>query len=83
MAWMGAVLKSGASWRHLLYAVLHFPWAVFSFVGRGDLLGVRLGAADVSAVVLGLPGVRRAGRAPAVRRRRRTGSTWTTPSRSP
>ncbi|WP_329255784.1 sensor domain-containing protein [Streptomyces sp. NBC_01478] len=32
MAWMGAVLKSGASWRQLLYAVLHFPWAVFSFV---------------------------------------------------
>ncbi|MGP4053125.1 sensor histidine kinase [Streptomyces sp. 2A115] len=31
MAWMGAMLKSGASWRHLLYAVLHFPWAVFSF----------------------------------------------------
>ncbi|MFI5687762.1 sensor histidine kinase [Streptomyces sp. NPDC051636] len=31
-AWMGAVLKSGASWRHLLYALLHFPWAVFSFV---------------------------------------------------
>ncbi|GGT27731.1 sensor histidine kinase [Streptomyces chromofuscus] len=32
MAWMGAVLKSGTSWRHLLYAVLHFPWSVFSFV---------------------------------------------------
>ncbi|MFF0226041.1 sensor histidine kinase [Streptomyces sp. NPDC004629] len=32
MAWMGAVLKSGTSWRHLLYALLHFPWAVFSFV---------------------------------------------------
>jgi signal transduction histidine kinase len=31
MAWMGAVLKSGASWRHLLYALLHLPWAVFSF----------------------------------------------------
>ncbi|MET9828947.1 sensor domain-containing protein [Streptomyces sp. NPDC006385] len=31
MAWMGAVLKSGTSWRSLLYAVLHFPWAVFSF----------------------------------------------------
>ncbi|MFI1441440.1 sensor histidine kinase [Streptomyces fructofermentans] len=31
MAWMGAVLKSGVSWRHLLYSVLHFPWAVFSF----------------------------------------------------
>ncbi|WP_425543906.1 sensor histidine kinase [Streptomyces crystallinus] len=32
MAWIGAVLKSGVSWRHLLYSVLHFPWAVFSFV---------------------------------------------------
>ncbi|MGY1500282.1 sensor histidine kinase [Streptomyces sp. QTS52] len=31
-AWMGAVLKSGTSWRHLLYSVLHMPWAVFSFV---------------------------------------------------
>ncbi|MFJ9730356.1 sensor histidine kinase [Streptomyces sp. NPDC101171] len=31
-AWMGAVLRSGASWRHLLYALLQFPWAVFSFV---------------------------------------------------
>ncbi|WP_267245013.1 sensor histidine kinase [Streptomyces sp. PR69] len=31
MAWVGAVLKSGASWRHLLYALLHFPWAVFAF----------------------------------------------------
>ncbi|MDP9683479.1 sensor domain-containing protein [Streptomyces griseoviridis] len=31
LAWTGAVLKSGASWRALLYAVLHLPWAVFSF----------------------------------------------------
>ncbi|MEU9009752.1 sensor domain-containing protein [Streptomyces sp. NPDC048479] len=31
MPWVGAVLKSGASWRHLIYAVLHFPWAVFAF----------------------------------------------------
>ncbi|MEF9905709.1 sensor histidine kinase [Streptomyces sp. P9-A2] len=31
VAWMGAVLKSGASWRSLLYAVLHLPWAVFAF----------------------------------------------------
>ncbi|MEU3256050.1 sensor domain-containing protein [Streptomyces sp. NPDC006997] len=31
MAWMGAVLRSGASWRHLLYAVLRLPWSVFSF----------------------------------------------------
>ncbi|MFJ3162979.1 sensor histidine kinase [Streptomyces kanasensis] len=30
-AWMGATLKSGASWRHLLYAVVHMPWAVFAF----------------------------------------------------
>ncbi|MDI3407627.1 sensor histidine kinase [Streptomyces cavernicola] len=29
-AWIGAVLKSGTSWRSLLYAVLHFPWAVFA-----------------------------------------------------
>ncbi|MFE7317378.1 sensor histidine kinase [Streptomyces sp. NPDC057555] len=32
MAWVGAVLKSGASWRHLLYAFLHFPWALCAFV---------------------------------------------------
>ncbi|GAA0665831.1 sensor histidine kinase [Streptomyces thermocarboxydovorans] len=30
-AWIGAVLKSGASWRALLYAVLHMPWAIFAF----------------------------------------------------
>ena len=29
---MGSLLHSGVSWRHLLYAVLHFPWALFSFV---------------------------------------------------
>ncbi|PWS39508.1 histidine kinase [Streptomyces sp. ZEA17I] len=31
VAWMGAILKSGVSWRHLLYTLLHFPWAVFTF----------------------------------------------------
>ncbi|WP_037674352.1 sensor histidine kinase [Streptomyces griseus] len=31
MGWIGAVLKSGTSWRHLLYSVLHMPWSVFSF----------------------------------------------------
>ncbi|GAA2266438.1 histidine kinase [Streptomyces ruber] len=31
MAWTGAVLRSGTSWRHVLYAVLFLPWAVFSF----------------------------------------------------
>ncbi|MEU8027640.1 sensor domain-containing protein [Streptomyces sp. NPDC049099] len=31
LAWMGAVLKSGTSWRNLLYTLVQFPWAVFSF----------------------------------------------------
>jgi len=31
MAWVWALLRSGTSWRHLLYAFLHFPWAVLSF----------------------------------------------------
>ncbi|NML50292.1 sensor histidine kinase [Streptomyces sp. R302] len=30
-SWMTAMLRSGASWRHLLYGLVHFPWAVFSF----------------------------------------------------
>jgi signal transduction histidine kinase len=29
---MGAVLRSGSSWRQLLYAVVQFPWSLFSFV---------------------------------------------------
>ncbi|SPF05152.1 sensor histidine kinase [Streptomyces sp. MA5143a] len=32
LAWMGAVLRSGSSWRQVLYAVVHFPWSLFSFV---------------------------------------------------
>ncbi|MFD4244327.1 sensor histidine kinase [Streptomyces sp. NPDC058525] len=28
---MGALLKSGSAWRHVLYSVIHFPWAVFAF----------------------------------------------------
>ncbi|MCX5204893.1 sensor domain-containing protein [Streptomyces sp. NBC_00237] len=31
MSWIGAVLKSGVSWRHLVYSIVHLPWAVFSF----------------------------------------------------
>ncbi|MFH7600465.1 sensor domain-containing protein [Streptomyces racemochromogenes] len=27
---LGALLKSGSAWRHVLYSVIHFPWAVFS-----------------------------------------------------
>nr|WP_225825991.1 sensor histidine kinase [Streptomyces sp. TML10] len=30
-AWIGATLKSGASWRHVVYALVQFPWAVFAF----------------------------------------------------
>ncbi|MGX7762422.1 sensor histidine kinase [Streptomyces angustmyceticus] len=32
MGWVGAVLKSGVSWRHVLYCLLHFPWALFAFI---------------------------------------------------
>jgi signal transduction histidine kinase len=31
MASMGALLRSGTSWRHLLYTLVQFPWAVFAF----------------------------------------------------
>jgi signal transduction histidine kinase len=31
LGWAGALMRSGTSWRSLLYAVLHFPWAVLSF----------------------------------------------------
>ncbi|MFF9024289.1 sensor histidine kinase [Streptomyces eurythermus] len=31
VAWTGAVLKSGSSWRQALYTLVQFPWAVFSF----------------------------------------------------
>ncbi|AYG81131.1 Sensor histidine kinase LiaS [Streptomyces hundungensis] len=31
MPWIGGVLKSGVSWRHLLYSVIHFPWAIAAF----------------------------------------------------
>ncbi|SFY53306.1 sensor histidine kinase [Streptomyces sp. F-1] len=37
LAWMGAVLKSGASWRNLLYTLVQFPWALFSFVVAATL----------------------------------------------
>ncbi|WP_436737330.1 sensor histidine kinase [Streptomyces sp. BBFR102] len=31
LGWMTSVIKSGESWRQLLYTFLHFPWAVFAF----------------------------------------------------
>jgi signal transduction histidine kinase len=30
-AWVGALLRSGTSWRHALYSVIHLPWAIFAF----------------------------------------------------
>jgi signal transduction histidine kinase len=40
LGWMGAVLKSGTSWRSLLYAVLHMPWSVFSFAVTVNLFAL-------------------------------------------
>ncbi|MCX5376554.1 sensor histidine kinase [Streptomyces sp. NBC_00091] len=31
LAVTGALLKNGSAWRHLLYSVVHLPWAVFAF----------------------------------------------------
>ncbi|MFG2578590.1 sensor histidine kinase [Streptomyces malaysiensis] len=31
VTWVGALLRSGTSWRHVIYALIHLPWAVFSF----------------------------------------------------
>ncbi|MFJ7420018.1 sensor histidine kinase [Streptomyces uncialis] len=31
MGWVGAVFKSGSSWRNLLYMVLHMPWSIVTF----------------------------------------------------
>ncbi|GAA3378078.1 sensor histidine kinase [Streptomyces racemochromogenes] len=31
VARLGALLKSGSAWRHVLYSVVHLPWAVFAF----------------------------------------------------
>jgi hypothetical protein len=30
MPWIWALLRSGVSWRHLLYGLLHLPWSFFS-----------------------------------------------------
>ncbi|MEU6662313.1 sensor domain-containing protein [Streptomyces sp. NPDC046821] len=32
LPWIGSLLKSGESWRNLLYGIVHFPWAVFASV---------------------------------------------------
>ncbi|UNS98383.1 sensor domain-containing protein [Streptomyces tubbatahanensis] len=38
MSWIGALLRSGVSWRHLLYALLHLPWSFFSCLAAGASL---------------------------------------------
>ncbi|MFG2295236.1 sensor histidine kinase [Streptomyces sp. NPDC048603] len=30
--WIGAILRSGSAWRHVVYSVFHFPWSVFAFI---------------------------------------------------
>ncbi|GHF56946.1 histidine kinase [Streptomyces mashuensis] len=40
MAWVGALLKDGTSWRHLVYALVCFPWAVLTFVTAVTLWSV-------------------------------------------
>lgn len=45
LPWTGALLRSGASWRHLLYAVLHLPWVLFSFPVTVTLWSVSAGLA--------------------------------------
>ncbi|MFD0359816.1 sensor histidine kinase [Streptomyces sp. NPDC127110] len=31
VARLGALLKNGSAWRHVLYSVVHLPWALFTF----------------------------------------------------
>ena len=71
LGWVGTLLKSGTSWRHALYAVLAFPWSVFSFCVAVHLLDGRLDDGDVSAVALGPADLGRAAGHPAVRGRAR------------
>ncbi|CAO0826602.1 hypothetical protein SMICM17S_10506 [Streptomyces microflavus] len=70
----GAVLKSGVSWRHLLYTLLHFPVGRVHVLRRDHVLDVRAGGADVPAVALALPGCSRG--------RTASSCTGTAPTRS-
>ncbi|MBA2948069.1 sensor histidine kinase [Streptomyces himalayensis] len=31
LSWGIGLMRSGTSWRHVVYAIVHFPWAVFAF----------------------------------------------------
>ncbi|MFE5209127.1 sensor domain-containing protein [Streptomyces sp. NPDC056600] len=43
VAWCGAVLRSGSTWRQALYALVHLPWAVVSFTVTVTLWSLGLG----------------------------------------
>ncbi|MCE7078872.1 sensor histidine kinase [Streptomyces sp. ST2-7A] len=43
LAWAGAVLRSGECWRATVYALVHFPWAVFTFCTVVALWSAALG----------------------------------------
>lgn len=43
VAWCGAVLRSGSTWRQALYALVHLPWAVVSFTVTVTLWATGLG----------------------------------------
>ncbi|MEE1735071.1 sensor domain-containing protein, partial [Streptomyces sp. BE147] len=61
MSWVGAVLKSGVSWRLLLYSLLHFPGAI---TGRPPGGGLGSGRSDGASGRAGLDvGDGRGGRA--------------------
>ena len=53
--------RAGSSWRHLLYAFLHMPWAIFTFAVVGAAVDDRLAAVLVPAVAVGVPGLHRQG----------------------
>ncbi|WP_151771818.1 sensor domain-containing protein [Streptomyces abyssomicinicus] len=55
IAWCGAVLRSGSTWRQALYALVHLPWAVFSFTVTVTLWSVGLGLLTLPAWYWSLP----------------------------
>jgi hypothetical protein len=55
IAWCGAVLRSGSTWRQALYALVHLPWAVFSFTVTVTLWSAGLGLLTVPLWYWSLP----------------------------
>ncbi|MEV5241242.1 sensor domain-containing protein [Streptomyces cinnamoneus] len=40
LSWMMAVLKDGASWRHVIYALVQLPWSIFAFTAAFTMTSV-------------------------------------------